>query len=115
MDFQTLRSEKIYRHVLGTPTSDDIEVYHVRHRDVVGKGWIGIFNRNEFKTYKGVLNRTDLGLLKQTNGYKIVEIEKPVIANNIWSDDNLEITKEGISLEVAPDDVLFFGYEVPEE
>ncbi len=24
----TLRSEKIYRHVLGTPTSDDVEVYH---------------------------------------------------------------------------------------
>ena len=25
---QTLRSEKIYRHVLGTPTSEDVEVFH---------------------------------------------------------------------------------------
>ena len=25
---ETLRSEKIYRHVLGTPTSEDVEVYH---------------------------------------------------------------------------------------
>ena len=27
-DPKTLRSEKIYRHVLGTPTSEDVEVYH---------------------------------------------------------------------------------------
>jgi oligopeptidase B len=27
-DPTTLRSEKIYRHVLGTPTADDVEVYH---------------------------------------------------------------------------------------
>jgi oligopeptidase B len=27
-DPTTLRSEKIYRHVLGTPTSDDVEVFH---------------------------------------------------------------------------------------
>lgn len=96
-------------------SEDDIEVYHVRHRDDTGKGWIGIFNRNEFNAFKGNLTRTDLGLLEQTNGYKIIEIKNTIKTNNIWNDEYIEITKTALSLELAPDDVLFFSYEVFEE
>ena len=91
---------------------DDIEVYHTKHKDDVGKGWIGIFNRNEFDSFIGNISRKKLGLLKQINGYKIVEIEKAVKCKDIWNNQKIEITSEGIRVNIPPDDVLFLYYEV---
>ena len=95
---------------INTYSKEGIEVYHVRDKESVGKGWIGIFNRNESKPFQGKLTRTDLGLVQQTNGYRVVESPKRIIGHNIWKDIPLEIPPEGIEINLPPDDVFFLSY-----
>lgn len=96
---------------INTYSKDGIEVYHVRDREEVGRGWIGIFNRNEFQPFEGILSRTDLGLVAQTNGYKLIENPAAMNAFDIWNATALKIAKEGITVNIQADDVLFFRYE----
>lgn len=95
---------------INTYSKKDLEVYHVRDKEIVGEGWIGIFNRDEFKPFQGTLSRTDLGLVQQTNGYQVIENPNRIVGHNIWKDSSMEIPLEGIKIQVPPDDVVFLSY-----
>lgn len=100
---------------VNTYSNNGIEIYQAQRKDEVGKGWIGVFNRNKSKAFEGTLTKAELGLVLQTNGYKTIENPNSISAFDIWNNQQLSITKDGITVKIPADDVLFFSFSTTDK
>jgi len=89
--------------------ADSVEVWFTSNKNDPKKGWIGIFNRNDFQKTVN-LSKTDLGFTEYLNSYKLIENKKAFRLKDIWGDK--EFTMDGDhQFEIPANDVVFLKFE----
>lgn len=98
--------------VMGTNifAKDSIEIWHACDADQFGKGWIGVFNRS-VKNKEQKFTKTELGLRKFFNFYQTIDMQGDIQVYDIWNDKYIDI-KDGCSLAIPADGVIFLHYEI---
>jgi len=89
---------------------DGIEVWITSQKNNPGKGWLGIFNRNESSKIIE-LTRENLGFQKYLPGNKLVSNESPYRITDVWKNESFTFDKMIYKSEIAADDVVFMRFE----
>ena len=88
--------------VMGLKVSakDNIETWITPNKEIPGRGWLGIFNRNE-KDVQVSVSLADLAL-SESKEYDMY---------NIWEDKKFKFGSERKTFNISQDDVVFLKFE----
>ena len=94
---------------INTFDKDSVEVWHTSASEQFGKGWIGVFNRSRNNISRN-FSKTDLGLREFILSYKLIPMQGNIHLYDIWNNKNIDF-KEGCTLEIPADGVVFMSFE----
>jgi hypothetical protein len=86
-----------------------VEVWITQQKNKPGRGWIGIFNRNNTTT-PIELTKKELGLLIYTNGYKLIPNDNTFEMLDVWNNKNFLLDNINFKTMLEAYDVLFLRF-----
>jgi Alpha galactosidase A len=94
---------------INTYEKNGIEVWMTPEKELPGKGWMGIFNRNDVA--KSItLTRKEMGFVVRYHGQEIISNDKTFEFTDVWNNKTWDFTSETIDIKLEADDVVFIRF-----
>lgn len=88
---------------------DSIDVWYTANKNIPGKGWVGVFNRN-VDVKKVTLTKYDLGLRDFVRSYDLVENKHSFMIHDIWTNQEFKLSDKHEFL-IPANGVVFMEFE----